>query len=189
MKAGKMMFLILMMGVIPLFSQDIDISKLPGYIDLSEIKVPGQSDDVTEISLGPALLNLASQFENGDKELSEALRGLVSIQVKNFVIDENESKKIIPIIKKYEMKMKKENWQNLVSVKKAEDIANISVKTMDGKVQGLFIMTFEPNHEVNFVNIVGDIDFDHIAKIASEFNDSPAMDSLKTKLKEIDQQK
>jgi len=174
----KLCTVLLVVGISVLGAQDRDIRKHPGFIDLSNIKIPGYSSETTDISLGPALLALAGNMDNGDKELADALKNLFSIQVKSFNFREGDAGWIRSIVKKLDKKVKNENWQSLVNVKSGDEIANISLKFEDGKMAGLFIMSLD-DEEVTFVNMVGTINLSDIGKITSEFSESSsALDSL-----------
>jgi hypothetical protein len=146
-----------------IYAQDSELSRHPGFIDLSEIEVPDDDRKVTEISLGAPLLKLAlSVNDNGDEDLDEAISGLFSIQVKSFEIHEDETKKYRSIIDKIEKKLQKENWQSLVRVKEGDEASHISIKHDKNKAVGLLIMTIDPEDEGTFVNIVGGINLKHL---------------------------
>lgn len=161
------------------FAQDTDVKKRPGYIDLSEIEIPVDADEVTEISLGPPLLNIArSIHSNGDEELNETLEGIFSIQVKSFIVNEEQAKKMRPIIKKIENKIYSDNWIRLVQVKSKDELTIVAMKYDKKMVCGLFVMSIKPGDESTFVNIVGNVDFNKLGDL-NLGNYSSALDSLK----------
>ena len=160
-------------------AQEVDLKDRPGYIDLSEIKIPVDSDEITEISLGPPLLRMITQFqENGDEELTETLEGIFSIQVKSFEVNEQQAEEMKPIIKKIEEKIYKDNWIRLIQVKKKHELTIIAMKYVENMAVGLFLMSVKPNDESTFMNIVGNINLSDLGKLnLGEY--SSALDSLK----------
>ena len=167
----------------PLMAQDIELSMHPGYIDLDQIQIPDNAADVTEVDIGPGLINMIRQFSGENEEVKKKMEGFFSIRVKSFDIDEKSTEAIRPIINDIEKKLKKEKWEKLVRVKEGEEVTNVSIKYSDkGKMQGLLVMSLEPNVEASFVNIVGSIDFDMLGDLGVDI-DASAMDSLKQTIK------
>jgi hypothetical protein len=160
-------------------AQDAEIQKQPGYVDLAEITIPDKAGKVTEVSLGPAILKLASQVSHReDEDLTETLSGIHSIQVKSFETDSVEAERILPIMDKFEVKLNQEKWQRLVRVKDGAERTTVSIKYEKDKVVGLFVMALESSGEVSFVNIIGEINLNSIGNLGVDL-DIPALDSLK----------
>jgi hypothetical protein len=180
----KLLRMVMMLALLGIFStvavaQKSDLKKRPGYIDLSEIEIPVDAEKVTEISLGPPLLRIArSTGINGDKELSETLEGIFSIQVKSFEVDEEQVKKMKPIIEKIEKKIYEDDWMRLVQVKSKDELTIVAMKYDKKMVCGLFVMSIKPGEESTFVNIVGNVDFNKLGDLnLGEY--SSALDSLR----------
>jgi hypothetical protein len=165
-------------------AQRMDITKHPGYIDLEDIKIPDSAEEITDIDLGPALLALARLgSEDEDEDISKGLAGILSIRVKSYEIGYDEVEKIRPVMDKLEKKLKEEGWERLVRTRRRDEFTNISMKIVEGKIVGFFLMSVEPGEEVTFANVVGgNIDLESIKNFGMGLNDS-ALDSLK-KIKE-----
>jgi hypothetical protein len=162
-----------------LMAQDPDIKKMPGFVNLEEIEIPGTAGEVTEISLGPPLLRIARTARvNGDDHLSETLEGLFSIQVKSFDVDSFQAIQVRPIMDKIEKQLAKEKWERLVRVKKVHEMTNVSIKYDKGKAVGLMIMSLNPGSEASFVNIVGNIDLAQLGDLSNFGVDTSPLDSL-----------
>lgn len=160
------------------FAQDFDITTKPGYVNLDMIEVPENAGEVTEIDIGPGLINMIRQFSD-DPDVKKKMDGFFSIRVKSFEIADDETEKLRSAIDKIETKLKKEKWEKLVRVKEGEEVTNVSIKYDDkGKMQGVVVMTLKPGEEVSFINIVGSIDFSVLGDMGVDLNSS-AMDSLK----------
>jgi len=164
-----------------LFSPGMDVTKMAGFVDLSDIKIPKHADNVTEISLGLPLLNLLKYASNDeDGGVAGSLSGIFTIQVKSFEIDHRDSESLDPIVKKIEKRLEKDNWQRMVYSKDGDEISVITIKYDKGKAAGLFIMSYTPDEAVSFVNIVGQVDLKKIGALNLGFNNS-AIDSLRDK--------
>jgi hypothetical protein len=176
----RALFIMLIFGAAAVTAQEQDISKHPGFIDLSEIKIPGYSAKITDISLGPALLKVAADLEEGGgEELGKTLESLKSIQVKGFEYRKEDAERIRDLVKKFDKKIKSENWESLINIRSGEDIVNISLKYDKGKMAGLFLMAIDSG-EVQFVNMVGSLSLAEIMKVTSQLSEeSGALDSLK----------
>lgn len=184
---NKILFFILI-AILAFFisvqAQKIDLKRQPGYVDLEKIKIPNKAGKTTEISLGPALLKIATHAaQNGDKKLTETLSELFSIQVKSFEIDSAEAEKIRPIMDQIEEKLNNEKWQRLIRVKEEDELTNISIKYDKDRAVGLMIMSVAPGREATFINIVGKIDLNKLGNLTKNL-DIPALDSLQKSIKD-----
>ena len=158
-----------------------DMTKHPGYIDLSGIQIPKNAGEVTEVTLGPDIFRLFQPHNDEDNSgIPFGKGGMFSINVKSFEIDSAEDQNIRAEMDKIEKKLQKENWTSVVRVKSGEESTNISMKIDKDtqKMEGLFIMSLEPGHEASFVNIVGSIPLEALSNMGVDMDDS-AMDSLK----------
>ena len=168
--------LIILFAGMNVYAQEIDITKHPGYIDLEKIKIPESAGEITDICLGPALLRMFKSFDDDD-EVANKINGLLSIRVKSFEINDEVTKQIEPIIDDIQAKLEKEKWEQLVRVKDRDERTIISMKYEKNKPVGLLIMSYKPNDEVTFANIVGHIDIEEISKLGLGFSNS-MLDSL-----------
>lgn len=172
------MLLLFCMGV---QAQKVNITKHPGYIDLEDIKIPDSAEEITDINLGPALLALARLGgEDEDEDISKGLAGILSIRVKSYEVGYDDAGKIRPVMDRLEKKLEAEEWERLVRSKSRDELTNISMKIVEGKIVGFFLMSIEPGEGVTFVNVVGgNIDLESIKNLGMGLNDS-ALDSLKS---------
>ncbi|MFO7891637.1 MAG: DUF4252 domain-containing protein [bacterium] len=169
--------LFLLFIFVTVYSQEIDITKHPGYIDLEMIEIPESAGEITDISLGPAMLRMFKSFGDNERGLKN-MDGLLSIRVKSFEIDSEVTKKIEPIINNILVKLENDKWEQLVRVKDKDERTVISMRYEKNRPVGLLIMSYKPYREVTFANIVGHIDIGEIARMGMGFSNS-TLDSLK----------
>jgi len=147
---------IMMSLCVGVMAQDIDITKLPGYVNIEEIQIPDEEGKLVDISLGPAVLRLAEDLtEDEGGHFTDFLAGIYSVRVKAFDVGWNEEEKIRDIMDAYAKKMESNQWERLVLVKNDDERADIRVKFDDDKVVGIFLMAFDPDDEAVFINVVG----------------------------------
>jgi len=163
-------------------AQGVDLKKYPGYVNLDEIEIPDKAGEVTEITLGPAMLKLAAMADNGDKDLSETLAGLHGIQIKTFDIDSDEAAKLQPIMDKIESQLNQKGWERLVQVKGKDERTVVSIKYDKEKIAGLLVMSVKSGDEAAFVNVVGEINWSTLEDLDLDL-DASAIDSLKKNIK------
>ncbi|UCF77684.1 MAG: DUF4252 domain-containing protein [Candidatus Eiseniibacteriota bacterium] len=147
-------------------AEEVDVKTLPGYVNLEDIKIPGETGKVTEISLGPGLLKLARESaDNGDEELTRVLSNLKCIQVKAFEVNQRDRGKIRTAMKLIEARLEKEGWERAVSVKSEDEFVVVSLKQRNGRAVGLLVMALEEDGEAVFANIVGDFELEDLGDI------------------------
>jgi hypothetical protein len=167
-------------------AQQIDIKKHPGYVDLDDIKIPDAAEEITDIDLGPALLALARLgADEDDEDFDKGLSGLLSIRVKSFKVDMEDTDEIRHVMKKIDKKLNDENWTPLIRSRSHDELTNVSMKIEDGKIVGFFLMSMDSDDGVSFVNIIGgNVDLESIKNFGLGISDS-ALDSLEKSLEKF----
>ncbi len=174
-----------------------EIRNEPGYVDLEWVSIPPGAKKVTDVRLGPRLIHMVERAEEQrraaglqnhalenrrwglEAEKMELQRKLVSLQVKAFGVDSATAMKMKPIMIRIEKNLDRERWTPVIRLKQDVRVTNVSVKFGDEKkIEGIFIMTLDPDHEASFVNLIGDVDLDRLRNIRIDL-DIDAMDSLR----------
>ena len=165
-------------------AQDWDVLNHPGYVNLDDIDIPENAINVTEVSIGPEILQLANMFS--DEEIPEGtLGGFLNITVKTFDVDSNTAADIRKKMDDLDKKLKREKWSPLVRSRTGDEFTNVSIKySKDRKKSlGLFIMSLDPGCEASFVNIVGNVNLAQLKDLDIGIKGS-ALDSLKHVMEE-----
>ncbi len=179
----KILFILTFFTLITLNAQDIDYSKLPGYVNFGDLSVFESGDEVTEVLIDHNLLKLVAKFTEGrdeeEKELSNLIGGLQLIRVNTFEVSPSDKQELLARVKEIEKDLRNKNWQRIVRTKSKDEITNIFIKTdnENDNIVGLAIMTLDSLGEASFVNIVGNIDMETVGKLSNKF-DIPGLDSL-----------
>ncbi len=177
--------LILLLGLsVSLHADEVDIKKLPGYMDIEKIEIPDGAEDVTEVTIGPELLKATlGSLENEDSDMLELLAGILSIRVRAFDLKSNQMKGVRSIVEDIEKTLDKKEWTRIVRAKSPDELTNISVRFDEGNMVGLLVMSVEED-EAAFINIVGDLNLGKILASLGDGMDFSALDSLQEALKE-----
>lgn len=165
-------------------AQDFDVINHPGFVNLDDIDIPKNAVNVTEVSIGPEILQLANMFT--DEEIPEGtLGGFLNITIKTFDVDSILSCDIREKMDKLDKKLKREKWSPLVRSRSGDEFTNVSIKySKDRKKSlGLFIMSLDSGHEASFVNIVGNVNLSQLKDMDIGIKGS-ALDSLKKAMDE-----
>lgn len=143
-----------------------NVKDLPGYFDLTWIDVPQDAAEFQDIDLSTVLLGVAADAEEaGDTDLATALSMVKSIRVKAFSTETTPAGDIDDMIQRITKQLKKDDWEQLISMKDDEERVTVSTKYRDGNMVGLMIVAYEAAEEVAFVNVVGDLDLATLMKL------------------------
>ncbi len=150
-----------------------DVTKMPGYVGLSEIKVPTEAAAVQEIDLGPDLLAAAfksDELSAGDaKTMAEALEMVKSVRLISFEMAGETAVAARAQVDAMQKKLESANWKRVVMMRDKEEYVVVSVLHGPNFIQGLMVMAVEPD-EATFVNIVGELNLSTMAQLAGELH-------------------
>ena len=155
--------------VAPIAAKEVDITKMPGYVDLSRITVPSGAEDIVDIDIDGEMLQMAAS--DGDGGLQRALADLKSVRVKSFDMNEQVTAQMKPVIESMRKQLEKDDWNQMIYVKNDDETFTVSVKKDEGKMVGLMVIAFEPEDSATFVNIIGDLNLKSLASLIDEFGD------------------
>ncbi len=179
----KITLVFIVLSLIKIHAQNVDYSKLPGYVNFGDLSVFESGNEVTEVLIDHNLLKLVAKFTEGrgedEDELSNLIGGLQLIRVNTFEVSPSDKEELLRRVKKIERDLRKKNWQRIVRTKSKDEVTNIFIRTdnQSDKIVGLAIMTLDSLGEASFVNIVGNIDMETVGKLSNKF-DIPGLDSL-----------
>ena len=157
-----------------LFGQEVDLEKMAGYVNFEKLRLPADAECVTDVNIGPGLLNMLNSFgDDDDDEEKKDFTGLFSIRVKGYEINVEQAREFRRVMEKLEKKLIKDEWENIIRVKNKETFSIISMKNEKGKSVGALIMTVDlEDGEATFVNIVGSVRPETLSGMGLGLNDS-----------------
>lgn len=149
-----------------------NIEKSPGYFDLEWIQIPDDAEEIQDIDLKAALKGLAADAkDSGDDEFAQLLGLIKSVRVKGYSVDRHSAKETEGYIEKTRNMLEDKGWERMIYVKSEEETVTVSTKSVDGKMVGVTAVVYEPDEEVVFVNVVGQLDLGTLLGLAHNFDE------------------
>lgn len=164
---------------------DDEYKKLPGYVSFESLKVFGDREAKIEVYLKTPMLELVSKFvKSDDPELYAMLSKLKLVRVQVFDVDYDLSRKFAEESSKTVKELDKKGWEQIVRVNEDEERVYIYVKPSKEyeSVQGIVVLVVGDDDEAVFINIVGDIHPDDIARLGEHF-EIEELDSIRYEMK------
>jgi hypothetical protein len=177
--------LISCLALAPLGAQEI---KLPPSLE----RLSAKASEVVDVTMDSNLLQLASRFlsdkDSDDAQVKKLIAGLKGIYVRSFEFEkagEYQESDVEPI----RAQLKNPAWSRIVGVRsqKNGDNAEVYLKTENGKIGGLVVLSTEPK-ELTIVSIEGSIDPDQLNELGGHFG-IPKVETHKDRDKDKDKDK
>ncbi len=157
----------------------------PGYIDVGQLMASAKGKFV-EVNLSTGMLKFAAKLAaRQEPEAAELIGNLKQIRVNVVSLDDSNRKDTIAQIESIRGKLEKQGWTQMVTVREQDggDNVDIHIKQRgDDIIEGLVVTVIDGKGEAVFVNIVGSINADQIAKLAENLNIEP-LKHLRVKIK------
>ncbi len=157
----------------------------PGYVDVGQLMASAKGKFV-EVNLSTGMLKFASKLAaRQEPEAAELIGNLKRVRVNVVSMDDSNRKDTIAQINSIRQKLEGLGWTQMVTVREQEggDNVDIHVKQRgDDVIEGLVVTVIDHKGEAVFVNIVGSINADQIAKVAENLDIEP-LKHLRVKIK------
>jgi hypothetical protein len=151
----------------------------PGYIDLSFIEIPEDAEEIQDIDLSLVLKDVVREAKaNDDLEIAELLTMVHSLRLRSFSVDKGSVDMARQAVEKVSSILKRDDWDTLMKFKDGGELTTINIKYHDDNMVGLMVVVFDPDDEVLFVNVVGDLDLGKLMKLAGELDSEDLEDYL-----------
>lgn len=152
------------------------IESEPGYIDVGQL-MPAAKGKYVEVNISTSMLKFASKLTaRQEPEASELIGNLKHIRVNVVGLDDSNRKDSVAKIDSIREKLESQGWTQMVAVREGDggDNVNVHVKQRgEDVIEGLVVTVIDKKGEAVFVNIVGNINADQIAKVAENLNIEP----------------
>lgn len=140
-----------------------------GQIDFADLS-SHYGEPKVEINLSASLMSMIGSFaKSEDPEVSQILSNLEFIKVRVYNLN-GDLEKANSTIDRVGKELKRDNWETLVTVNNNEENQKVRIlsKSTNNVIDGVVVMVVSPEEEAGeavFINIVGQIDPDKIAKV------------------------
>ncbi|MBI3848085.1 MAG: DUF4252 domain-containing protein [Planctomycetes bacterium] len=171
----------------PAIAADSKDDHPPGWVDGSSLLKLADDEDVrVEVSLkGPLLKLISSAVGDDDAEVKDLVAGLESIDVLVVGLAEKSRASAGEAIRKMSDSLKKKGWDTLARVHEEDTNVSVLINTTNKEIRGLVVLVVDEDEgELVFVNIVGTIDLDKLAKVSGDLDIPGLGDALHQQLGE-----
>lgn len=150
----------------------------PGHVDFGSMP-SAKGRQFVEVNLHQNLISLAARIASKQEpEVADLLRNIKQVRVNVVGLDDSNRTSVEEKMAAVRADLDARGWSPVVTVRE-ERGENVNVHLKIGPndvIQGLVVTVMDGRNEAVFVNIVGEIDPDKIAEIASRFDIEPLRD-------------
>lgn len=145
-----------------------------GQIDFADLSAH-YGEPKVEINLSASLMSMIGSFaKNEDPEVAQILSNLEFIKVRVYNLN-GKLEKANSTVDRVSSTLKRDNWETLVMVNDNEENQKVRIfsKSTNDVIDGVVVMVVSPEKEEGeavFINIVGEIDPDKIAKVTDNLD-------------------
>ena len=147
-----------------------------GAIDIGQL-MPSAKGQFVEVNLSSGMLKFAAKLAaHHDPDAAELVASLKSIRVNVVGMDDSNRAATIGKIEAVRRQLEAQGWTKMVTVREQDDGDDVNIHVMqhgEDAIDGLVVTVIDHKGEAVFVNIVGNINADQIAKIADKFDIDP----------------
>ena len=144
-----------------------------GYIDIGQL-VPSANGEFVEVNLSPGLLKFAAKMAAiEDPAAAELLGNIKRVRVNVVGLDASNRTGNVEKIESIRRQLEGQGWMQVVTVREKQGGDNVDIHIKhrgDDAIEGLVITVIDGKGEAVFVNIVGDIHPEQLAKLASRLH-------------------
>ncbi|MEW6160686.1 MAG: DUF4252 domain-containing protein, partial [Verrucomicrobiota bacterium] len=147
----------------------------PGFFDFGKFTPADSGREFVEVNVTSNLLSIAARLtEKSEPEVAEVLRGLQRIRVNVIGLDNSNREEVEKRVKTIQSDLNEQGWERVVTAKEKNEDVGVYLKTRgDEAIEGIVVTVFEGKGEAVFINIVGDIKPEKIAKVGEKLNIDP----------------
>ena len=147
----------------------------PGQIEFGKFMPPSDGAEFVEVNLTSSLISLASQFvEKEDAEIGKLLKSLQLVHVAAMGLNDENRADLKKRAQKIREELEAKGWERIVTAQKEEQSVGVYLKSRNkDTVEGIVVLATEGNRKAIFVNIVGDIKPEQIARLGDKLHIDP----------------
>lgn len=146
-----------------------------GHIDFGSFS-PDLGEDYVEVDINPSLLKFsASLIQKEEPEIAEILRNLERVKVHVFGVRDEDMSAVTARMEEIRHNLDGQGWTRVVTVreKHGDNVAVFVKQAHEDSLQGLVVTVIDRSGEAVFVNIVGEVTLDQIARLGEQLDIDP----------------
>lgn len=149
----------------------------PGYVDFGKFATIPDGRFV-EVDLKAGVLKFAAKLAaTQEPEAAELLNNIRHVRVNVVGLDESNKAATVARVQKIRAELEQAGWERIVTVHEprsagADDVA-VFMKSDDDTIHGVVVTVIEHKGNAVFVNVVGNIRAEQLAKLGEKFDLKP----------------
>ncbi len=149
-------------------------AKTPGAIDFGKFTPTGDGQFV-EVDIKSNLINMVARLaEKQEPEVAKLLRGITAVRVNVVGLNDENRSEMKERVASVRSQLTGGEWERVFTVKERDQDVGVFIKLRgEEAVEGVVVTVINGDKEAVFVNVVGDIKPEQIAKIGESFNIEP----------------
>lgn len=143
-----------------------------GFVDFGKFAAPAKGEFV-EVQVRKNLLSLAAKLaEKHEPDAAALLRGLEMVRVNVIGLDDSNRDELTKRVADVAAQLTDRGWERVVTVQQAgaENVSVFLKARGDEAVEGVVVTVLDPGGDGVFVNVVGDIRTEQLAKLGDKLN-------------------
>jgi hypothetical protein len=165
-------------ATLPLFlTASLPAAVEPGYVDFGQLTAAPDGRFV-EVDLKAGVLRFAARLAaTQEPEAAELLNNLRHVRVNVVGLDASNKAATVARVEKIRAELERAGWERLVTVREprsagADDVA-VFMKSDADTIHGVVVTVIEHQGNAIFVNVVGHIRAEQLAKLGEKFDIKP----------------
>jgi hypothetical protein len=160
------------------------IRSQPGYVDFSMLDKLGQEPKV-EVNLRDPMLGLVGKFiGEDDPELKRLISSLKLVRVRVYTVTPDTKERLLAAGSETSQRLDRDGWERIVRVRDEGEHVDVYFKPSSNTewIEGVLVIAVGEDDEAAFVNIVGTIRPEDVARIGDHL-DIDGMDKIRIEKK------
>ncbi len=173
---GAVLLLSVLLGAVGASAQD-EADSHPGFFPLDDLGLVDPDLANVDVNLRGAMLRLVgTAMLQEEPELSDLVGTLAGIRVLVTEADSLDIDEVTAAIGRATSRLDDLGWQRIVRVRDDDEQVHVYLRELEGQIEGMTVIVYEPGSELTLVNLAGSVDFEQLAGIGRAF-DIPSLES------------
>jgi hypothetical protein len=146
----------------------------PGYVDFGKFTAE-KGETFVEVNVPSALIKFAAKVSaRQEPEAAELLANIKHVRVNVFGTNDRNREETLARMNSVREELAGKGWERIVTAQdKGDDVAVFTKLNADETIEGLVVTVMDKGGEAVFVNVVGRIEAEQLAKLAENLDIEP----------------
>ncbi len=159
------------------FTASVLAADEPGFVDFGKFAA-GPDSKFVEVNLGAGLIKFAAKIAaSHEPDAAALLKNIRHVRVNVVGLDDTNKVSTLARLESVRADLEKKGWEKIVTARdpqaKSGDDVVIFMKSTDDAIQGLVVTVIEHKGTAVFVNVVGNIRAEELARLGEKLDIKP----------------